>query len=409
VKAIHEQVREDPDQSNTMSTQSSSDNTGQTTKCKVNLTQEKNLGIHYTQLPRDNAKENSLIEALARCTTEYDYAKKYQSEMIEHLSLRCCDPDRFLFWPIYPRDEVSIEGMIMVHTYLQEEFGMIDEIVKDGKATGNYQIHENAMKRLIFLYGDSLSVSNWKNCFLRNAQQLAQFRQKKFIQCILDVHKCVYIQHGLFHHGMHRSEAIFKFFYGGFLQPLQVVLGRKRINGEPAKGKYQDHEQFLLTVYFAVVRYLLRRYMESVAPEDLMFRDSESSVDYLSRIQQQISEYRESWETSKNEPSKMLAMFIKITGSHYRSKLAVSNLDFWMCEYENCEWIGPWKMSNKTTYLRQTCEEIEIKYGGKCGEDTVLPSMSPLALEIMRLNRMCVLTEGGNGVAFDFVNGLYNL
>ena len=208
---------------------------------------------------------------------------------------------------------------------------------------------------------------------------------------------------------MHRSEAIFKFFYGGFLQPLQVVLGRKRINGEPAKGKYQDHEQFLLTVYFAVVRYLLRRYMESVAPEDLMFRDSESSVDYLSRIQQQISEYRESWETSKNEPSKMLAMFIKITGSRYRSKLVVSNLDFWMCEYENCEWIGPWKMSNKTTYLRQKCEEIEIKYGGECEDDTVVPSMSPLELEIMLLNRICVLTEGGNRVAFDFVNELYNL
>ena len=47
---------------------------------------------------------------------------------------------------------------------------------------------------------------------------------------------------------MHRQDCIWRSKYGCFLQPLQVLLGWKRINGDPVKSRMQEHELFLYIV-----------------------------------------------------------------------------------------------------------------------------------------------------------------
>jgi len=57
------------------------------------------------------------------------------------------------------------------------------------------------------------------------------------------------MQKGLFHQLMHQASVIYKKYYGGFMQALQVELGVKRVTGQPKKKLFQDHDQHLLKLY----------------------------------------------------------------------------------------------------------------------------------------------------------------
>ena len=141
--------------------------------------------------------------------------------------------------------------------------------------------------------------------------------------------------------------------------------------------------------------------MKTTILENLLFVDGEDASTYLSRIQHMYLEFQESWQNSAHEPSRMVALFIKVSVSYLRCKKGVHNVDFWLLEQESCEWMGPWKMLGKTTYLRLQCMAIESLYGSE--------GMSPFTREVMRINRLIILSETESGVSFDFVNELYNL
>ena len=92
--------------------------------------------------------------------------------------------DTFVFLPIYPRDETSVEGMMLVLHHLLKQFGITTEVKKDGEPTGNYDLHETALERFICLYGDALSVANWNQCYPRIMGQMSQPGRRKFIETI---------------------------------------------------------------------------------------------------------------------------------------------------------------------------------------------------------------------------------
>ena len=52
-------------------------------------------------------------------------------------------------------------------------------------------------------------------------------------------------------------------------------------------------------------------------------------------------------------------------------------------------------------YLREQCEQIETMYGQE--------GITCVEREVMRVNNICVLSDSKRGVAYDFVNELYNL
>ena len=362
---------------------------------------ESNNGKYYASLPRSNEKEAALINTFQKCERELYWARTYQRDVQDHINPLGRQKDRFLFWPIYGRDETSVEGMMMVVNHLLEEFGLTEEIIVNGEKTGNYRLLENALNRLVFLYGDALTVSNWNHCFMRLAHQLTQLGQKKHVECLMKAYKRIVVQKGLFHQGMHQVCVIYSLYYGGFLQCLQVALARKRITGEPIKGRFQDHEIFLITTYLACVRYMMRMFMKATILENLLFIEGEDPSAYLKRIQHMYQKFQESWQNSAHEPSRMVALFIKVSASYLRCKKGVHNVDFWLLEQESCDWMGPWKMLGKSTYLRLQCMAIESLYGTE--------GLSPFTREVMRINRLIILSETETGVSFDFVNELYNL
>ena len=186
---------------------------------------------------------------------------------------------------------------MMVANHLLEEFGLTEEIMSQGKNTGNYKLVDTALQRLVFLYGDALTVSNWNHCFMRLAQQLSQYGQRNHVESLMKAYQRIFVQKGLFHQGMHQVAVIYTLYYGAFLQCIQVALARKRITGEPIKGRFQDHEIFMRMTYLACVRYMLRMFMQSIIDADVIFIEGEEPADYLNRIQQQYRDFVLSWET----------------------------------------------------------------------------------------------------------------
>jgi len=153
----------------------------------------------------------------------------------------------------------------------------------------------------------------------------------------MKAYKRIVVQKGLFHQGMHQVCVIYSLYYGGFLQCL------------------------------ACVRYMMRMFMKATILENLLFIEGEDPSAYLKRIQHMHQKFQESWQNSAHEPSRMVALFIKVSAS----------------------------------YLRLQCMAIESLYGTE--------GLSPFTREVMRINRLIILSETETGVSFDFVNELYNL
>ena len=184
------------------------------------------------------------------------------------------------------------------------------------------------------------------------------------------------------------------------MQPMQLANGVKRVQGDPVKGNFQDHERFMLKLYTACRDFRFRRFIESQELEDLKAKVGESPEETLRRIENNVIQFFSGWETSKHEPSRLVAIFMKCVESYKRCKAAIRKEDFWSLEKESNEWMGPWKVCGKTTYLREQCEYIEHVYDNN--------KFHPWLRELMRRNSLCVLTSTLKGMAFDEVNELYN-
>jgi hypothetical protein len=68
---------------------------------------------------------------------------------------------------------------------------------------------------------------------------------------------------GMLHVKMHNLVVIYCFFYGGFLQAIQAELRFKRIQQNPMKGHYKDHEVFAKLVYNALKAYQLQVWLRT--------------------------------------------------------------------------------------------------------------------------------------------------
>jgi len=156
----------------------------------------------------------------------------------------------------------------------------------------------------------------------------------------------------------------------------------------------------MLKLYRACRDLRFRRFIESQELENLQPRVGESSEETLRRIESNVIEFFTGWETSSHELSRLIALFMKCVESYNRCKNAIRKEDFWALEKESNIWMGPWKVCDKSTYLREQCEYIEQV----CDNTKFHPWMR----EMMQRNSICVLTDTMKGMAFDEVKELYN-
>ncbi len=164
-------------------------------------------------------------------------AQKLQCDMVRHCYPFSKHGDSFIHSPLVGRDETTNEGMLLTNGALLENLGLL---VKEEK--GHYSLGPNAQKRTVFMYGDVLSVDFHSCLYDIIFQKITQLGNEEYVRTFLDTHSAVIMQKGHFHQQMHQLGVIYNLFYGGFMQTFQVSSGVKRVNSDPVKGRFQDHE-----------------------------------------------------------------------------------------------------------------------------------------------------------------------
>jgi hypothetical protein len=131
-------------------------------------------------------------------------------------------------------------------------------------------------------------------------------------------------------------------------------------------------------------------------------RDGETPEAWLSRIDALYCNYCRFWEEESNdEPSKVIAMFLKAEESYLRGCGTIRKSNFWMGEHENVRWHGAYKISGKDNYVQEGLYRNDLLYG---------PLMNDVMLEWLRsVNRYFVMSEDGAAITMDELNEFVNL
>jgi len=129
---------------------------------------------------------------------------------------------------------------------------------------GTTKLQPNAKKRKINLHVDGLTAPNFRSLKYNLTRKLTEMGSMKYIVPMIEALDQITCQHDLFHETcLHRQDCIFRTKYGCFLQPLQVLLSWKRINGDPVKSCMQEHKLFLFLVEKALCCIRFTQYIEA--------------------------------------------------------------------------------------------------------------------------------------------------
>lgn len=107
-------------------------------------------------------------------------------------------------------------------------------------------------------------------------------------------------------------------------------------------------------------------------------------------------EYCKHWEElTQDEPSKVVALFLKSEEAYLRSSGTIRKSNFWLVEHENRCWHGAYKLSGKDNYVNEGLYQNDLLNG---------PMMTDIMLECLQLNRYFIMTEGGRAMTMDELN-----
>ncbi len=264
-------------------------------------------------LPHDYACEERLVSLLDSCEKEIYHAKTFRLDVVCHLYPHAKVPDQYIHFPLIPRDESTNEGMTLMNAAILNSVGLLKK-----EEHGKYSLGNRAEQRLVFMYGDALTVRLHGAIYDRTLRQITQLGNRNYIEVLLKAHDRVVIQKGQFHQLMHQLGAIYLQFYGGFIQAMQVANGVKRINGDLVKGGYQTHDLFAVRLYRAANRLMLRAICSGGGFSKIVTDDD--SKKQLRSVIDRYRTIRKSWEESQHAPSQMVALFMKSMRSYMRCK-----------------------------------------------------------------------------------------
>jgi hypothetical protein len=134
------------------------------------------------------------------------------------------------------------------------------------------------VKRSVFLYRDALTVCLHSTLYDKILQQITQLGNKEYVEILLAVQECVFVQKGQFHQQMHLLGEIYTQFYVSFMQAFQVASGVKRVTSDPVKSGFQCHKMFAIKLYKARNWLMMRRFCISLDSNEINQTDIHSVV-----------------------------------------------------------------------------------------------------------------------------------
>jgi hypothetical protein len=206
----------------------------------------------------------------------------------------------------------------------------------------------------------------------------------------------------------HFLSAIYSVFYGALLQPIQSVLGWKRIKGNDVTKCYQQAAGLALLVGTEIDRLLIALYIHEVitgkVPGDIV-PDNEELNDNLAII---LAQGFIKWKVKKGDNTnddylKMIITFSRLLEMYRLFRLSIRAGDAIMIEHLYCEFLPIFAVTGKTHCVESVISGMEHLY---C-------DLSPKLLHLVRINRTQPLYDGcdksGNPMANWSLDGIIEL
>ncbi len=164
------------------------------------------------------------VGALQQIRMSNSHLKKsvdsFQKDMCENVTDGYRTVDQFMWPPISPWEEVSTEEALLAMVNIFDELSFIDKA-----PNGCYNLNKTAKDRFVFQLGDVATIRKWHGLLWPIVQQYTAIGKEEYTQTIHSVYERFYFVQDYLHENIHRLQGIYKLYYGGLLQLVQVLLG----------------------------------------------------------------------------------------------------------------------------------------------------------------------------------------
>ena len=129
----------------------------------------------------------------------------------------------------------------------------------------SWECSDDLNDRRIYVFGDTKTIEN-ENKWIRDLQGGRRLSYDKVnVQGgkFLKATECVMVLPGDWHESMSMLQSIFAVYYYGFLEPIQQLLGWKRIQAD-VRGCYFQASRFVVFVADEFIRFFLEDYICNV-------------------------------------------------------------------------------------------------------------------------------------------------
>ena len=170
--------------------------------------------------PSIHTAYKSTFAYMKRWPTKVKRISNFQKQMVREWTATYDAVDR-LIWPaIVPREEMSTDEAILAMIKIFEELGMIEPTKH-----GSYTYVKGSENRLVFQYGDVLTIKKWYSLGYYLLRQITTIGKEDYVNLMMTVYSQFAKMQDSLHENIHRLQGIYKLYYGGFLQPIQVISG----------------------------------------------------------------------------------------------------------------------------------------------------------------------------------------
>ena len=335
----------------------------------------------------------SLNTILKRTPSIRNNVYSFQKDNLKEWNQAYVAVDKFIWLPICPREEMATDQALLAMVHIFEELGMI---VKQDN--GEYALGDTTPQRMIFQYGDVLTIKKWHNLKYYILKKYTTIGKEEYVSIMMETYKRFVKIQDYLHENIHRLQVIFKLFYGGFIQPIQALLGTKKVKFDPTKGSWKEHEHLTKKIYFALQRIRLEEFLTLHGLTTISDMDLDDE-DVFWNLQLKYKEYSENLEKSVCMKTRVVALFMKYVEDWLMCVDGVKVSDWALLEVLGCDWITMWSAVGKPQYLLEAKRRMEQMYG----------ELTPQDLEYLRMNRFFRMSEGGNTIAHDDCCEKHNL
>eukprot|EP00984_Skeletonema_dohrnii_P014047 scaffold5868_cov79-Skeletonema_dohrnii-CCMP3373.AAC.1 len=346
--------------------------------------------LHYNGRSKDFdcngthvALMNNIVDKIGSAAT--NNIKTFEREMCRLFNENYGQQDVFLWNEMCPRKEMRKEQLLLAIIDVFEKVGLLDK-----QGMKSFKIGPNATCRTIFQVGDVLTDVKVHALEEGILQRKTQFGNEAEVKAIHDAYSQTKKTFGHLHENIHRLQAIYKVYYGRFIQPIQVMLSLKKVGKDPTKGSWSAHEQLCLKIHAALSMLRVDKFLAQRSTTEGGDASTDPSKIFL-MMAEEYDAYCMKLETAKNEVARSFALFSKYTERWKQCRRAVRLGNSVTLESEGNEWLALWSAVGKKNYCISTIRRMELLY----------ETLSPDTLEYFRANIMLKMSDGDSYMAMD--------